>query len=96
MRLHISISSTPRDRSTRSLKRFLEDAGPQTQLDLGGVLVPLSELMAGLLILERGEIENTCTVVRSLIGKSATVLTSRSKSGARTALEAEGVEDEDS
>jgi hypothetical protein len=52
--------------------------------------------MAGLLILERGEIENTCTVVRSLIGKSATVLTSRSKSGARTALEAEGVEDEDS
>ena len=32
----------------RSLKRFLEDAGPQTQLDLGGVLVPLTELMAGL------------------------------------------------
>jgi hypothetical protein len=59
-------------------------------------LVEDSELMAGLLILERGEIENTCTVVRSLIGKSATVRTSRSKSGARTALEAEGVEDEDS
>jgi hypothetical protein len=29
-----------------------------------------SELMAGLSILERGEIESTCTVVRSLIGKS--------------------------
>ena len=25
----------------RSLKRYLEDAGPQTQLDLGGTLVPL-------------------------------------------------------
>jgi molecular chaperone DnaK (HSP70) len=32
----------------RSLKRYLEDAGPQTQLDLGGRLVPLSELMAGM------------------------------------------------
>jgi molecular chaperone DnaK len=32
----------------RSLKRYLEDAGPQTQLDLGGMLVPLSELMVGL------------------------------------------------
>src|SRR5580692_3276753 len=32
----------------RSLKRYLEDAGPQTQLDLGGMLVPLSDLMLGL------------------------------------------------
>src|SRR5580704_5419502 len=32
----------------RSLKRYLEDAGPQTQLDLGGMLVPLTELMQGL------------------------------------------------
>src|SRR5271170_4219762 len=32
----------------RSLKRYLEDAGPQTQLDLDGTLVPLPELMAGL------------------------------------------------
>jgi len=32
----------------RSLKRYLEDAGPQTQLDLGGLLVPLSELMLGM------------------------------------------------
>jgi molecular chaperone DnaK (HSP70) len=32
----------------RSLKRYLEDAGPQTQLDLGGMLVPLSDLMTGL------------------------------------------------
>src|SRR5271165_4709516 len=32
----------------RSLKRYLEDAGPQTQLDLGGMLVPLSELMLGM------------------------------------------------
>src|SRR5271170_6173943 len=33
----------------RSLKRYLEDAGPQTQLDLGGMLVPLTELMSGLI-----------------------------------------------
>jgi molecular chaperone DnaK (HSP70) len=33
----------------RSLKRYLEDAGPQTQLDLGGTLVPLTELMSGLI-----------------------------------------------
>src|SRR3984885_6252169 len=32
----------------RSLKRCLEDAGPQTQLDLGGVVAPLSDLMLGL------------------------------------------------
>jgi molecular chaperone DnaK (HSP70) len=32
----------------RSLKRYLEDAGPQTQLDIRGMLVPLSELMSGL------------------------------------------------
>ncbi len=32
----------------RSLKRYLEDAGPKTQLDLGGMLVPLSELLSGL------------------------------------------------
>ncbi len=32
----------------RSLKRYLEDAGPQTQLDIGGMLVPLTELMSGL------------------------------------------------
>ena len=32
----------------RSLKRYLEDAGPHSQLDLGGKLVPLSELMSGL------------------------------------------------
>ncbi len=32
----------------RSLKRYLEDAGPQTQLDIGGMLVPLSDLMLGM------------------------------------------------
>ena len=32
----------------RSLKRYLEDAGPQTQLDLGGNVVPLADLMSGL------------------------------------------------
>jgi molecular chaperone DnaK (HSP70) len=32
----------------RSLKRYLEDAGPQSQLDLGGAVVPLTELMTGL------------------------------------------------
>jgi molecular chaperone DnaK (HSP70) len=32
----------------RSLKRYLEDAGPKTQLDLGGMLVPLTELMSGM------------------------------------------------
>jgi molecular chaperone DnaK (HSP70) len=32
----------------RSLKRYLEDAGPLTQLDIGGMLIPLSELMSGL------------------------------------------------
>jgi molecular chaperone DnaK len=32
----------------RSLKRYLEDAGPETQLDVGGLLVPLSELMLGM------------------------------------------------
>src|ERR1700722_13512751 len=32
----------------RSLKRYLEDAGPQTQLDLGGTVVPLADLMSGL------------------------------------------------
>ena len=33
----------------RSLKRYLEDAGPQTHLDVGGSSVPLAELMCGLL-----------------------------------------------
>ena len=33
----------------RSLKRYLEDAGPQTLLESGGTQVPLSELMHGLL-----------------------------------------------
>jgi molecular chaperone DnaK (HSP70) len=33
----------------RSLKRFLEDAGPQTQLDTGTGSVPLSDLFAGML-----------------------------------------------
>jgi molecular chaperone DnaK (HSP70) len=33
----------------RSLKRYLEDAGPHSQLDLGGATVPLSELMLGLM-----------------------------------------------
>ncbi len=33
----------------RSLKRYLEDAGPETLLDAGGVTVPLAELMHGLL-----------------------------------------------
>ena len=32
----------------RSLKRYLEDAGPPTQLDIGGTLIPLSDLMCGL------------------------------------------------
>ncbi len=32
----------------RSLKRYLEDAGPQTELDIGGAIVPLSELLTGL------------------------------------------------
>src|SRR5580700_3711948 len=32
----------------RSLKRYLEDAGPETQLEAGGAIVPLSELMFGL------------------------------------------------
>ena len=32
----------------RSLKRYLEDAGPHSQLDLGGFTVPLTELMSGL------------------------------------------------
>jgi len=33
----------------RSLKRYLEDAGPETVLEAGTTTVPLSELMAGLL-----------------------------------------------
>jgi molecular chaperone DnaK (HSP70) len=33
----------------RSLKRYLEDAGPHSQLDLGGKLVPLSELLSGII-----------------------------------------------
>ncbi len=33
----------------RSLKRYLEDAGPETLLEAGGQSVPLSELMTGLL-----------------------------------------------
>src|SRR3984957_12460643 len=33
----------------RSLKRYLEDAGPHSQLDLGEALVPLSDLMSGLI-----------------------------------------------
>jgi molecular chaperone DnaK (HSP70) len=33
----------------RSLKRYLEDAGPQTLLEAGGEAVPLAELMHGLL-----------------------------------------------
>jgi molecular chaperone DnaK (HSP70) len=33
----------------RSLKRYLEDAGPETLLEAGGVSVPLAELMQGLL-----------------------------------------------
>src|SRR5579871_3881934 len=32
----------------RSLKRYLEDAGPHSQLDVGGMLVPLTELLGGL------------------------------------------------
>lgn len=32
----------------RSLKRYLEDAGPHSQLDLGGTLAPLTELLAGM------------------------------------------------
>ena len=32
----------------RSLKRYLDEAGPHSQLDVGGVVVPLSELMSGL------------------------------------------------
>lgn len=32
----------------RSLKRYLEDAGPQTQLDVDGRVVPLAELMSEL------------------------------------------------
>jgi hypothetical protein len=40
-------------------------------------LVEDSELMAGLSILERGEIEKTCAVVCSLIGNSATVRTGK-------------------
>src|SRR5665213_34824 len=32
----------------RSLKRYLEGAGPQTELDIGGMMVPLSDLMSGL------------------------------------------------
>lgn len=33
----------------RSLKRYLEDAGPETLLEAGGAAVPLAELMHGLL-----------------------------------------------
>lgn len=33
----------------RSLKRYLEDAGPETLLEAGGTTVPLAELMHGLL-----------------------------------------------
>src|SRR5579862_5937999 len=33
----------------RSLKRYLEDAGPETMLEAGGTTVPLAELMHGLL-----------------------------------------------
>src|SRR5437016_5322051 len=32
----------------RSLKRFLDDAGPSTLLDIGGVQIPLVELLTGL------------------------------------------------
>jgi molecular chaperone DnaK (HSP70) len=32
----------------RSLKRYLEEAGPLTQLDLGGTLFPLTDLLVGL------------------------------------------------
>lgn len=33
----------------RSLKRYLEDAGPHSQLDLGGFTIPLTELLSGLI-----------------------------------------------
>ena len=72
-------------------QRRITDAELRDLEALLRTLVEDSELMAGLSILERGEIENTCTVVRSLIGKSATVRISRSRSDARSALEAEGV-----
>lgn len=32
----------------RSLKRVMEDAGPETRIEIGGVQVPLMELLAGL------------------------------------------------
>src|ERR1700722_15118228 len=32
----------------RSLKRYLEDAGPHSRIDLDGVVVPLADLMSGL------------------------------------------------
>ena len=32
----------------RSLKRFLEDAGPHTLIEIGNTQVPLTELLAGL------------------------------------------------
>ena len=34
----------------RSLKRYLEDAGPETVLEAGGVSVSLAELMLGLVV----------------------------------------------
>src|SRR5262249_1779403 len=33
----------------RSVKRYLEDAGPETVLEAGGVTLPLAELLDGLL-----------------------------------------------
>jgi hypothetical protein len=57
-------------------KRRITDAELRDLEALLRTLVEDSELMAGLSILEREEIEKTGTAVRSLIGKSVMVRTS--------------------
>jgi hypothetical protein len=56
-------------------QRRITDAELRDLEALLHILIQDSELMAGLSIMERKEIENTCTAVRSLIGESATFVT---------------------
>lgn len=54
-------------------QRTITDAELRSLAALLEVLMQDSQLMAGLSILERQEIERTCETVRSLFGKATTV-----------------------
>jgi molecular chaperone DnaK (HSP70) len=46
----------------RSIKRALEDAGPRTQVAIGGAIVPMSELLAGLTATLKRELQESSSV----------------------------------